>query len=65
MTWISLPGGLYVKPLSGESMYVIHPYNGVQYQLTKRYTTTREVDLIGYYTDPHTAMYAAQRLETT
>lgn len=59
MTWVNLPGGLYVKPESTDSLLVIFPYNGVQYQLTRRFTTGADTQLIGYYTDPNTAMAAA------
>ena len=63
MTWIGLPMGVYIKPLSDTAVYVISPQGMVGYKLVKHYTTTLDAELIGTYTDPHNAMVAAQKRE--
>lgn len=62
MDWIGLPGGLYVAPRGQDSVWVITPHDGVSYQLSKRYTSTVNIDVVGYYTNPHIAMAAAMKL---
>lgn len=63
MTWIGLPNCVYIKPLSDTEVYVISPLGMVGYRLVKHSTETSDVQLIGEYVDPHTAMYAAQKAE--
>lgn len=63
MTWIGIPGGIYIKPLSDTAFYVIRPDGTVNFILVKHTTTSSDADVIGTYPDPHTAMRAAQKVE--
>ncbi len=63
MTWIGIPGGIYIKPLSDTAFYVIRPDGMVNFILVKHTTGSSDADVIGTYPDPHTAMYAAQKKE--